>query len=238
MPERFVFRQVDYRDIATFLADGEIRAKNHAAPQACYQTSYQNLVDRRGTDMFQVPGGGVVNDYVAFYFSPLTSFTCSIHRGGVNVLDPDGNFVSLSRRDDRVFIVCKISDLFNSGMQCCYSDFALNSNAPLPTVVADPNQLETHVQWSVFDDPPMTANIPEIGYAGVCQYFNSRGSPPRYQLRRQQRMAEFLAHTSVPLSQVACIVTPTDGMNSHLQTMMAASPWGIPVLKKPGCFVQ
>ena len=110
MPERFVFRQVDYRDIATFLANGEIRAKNPATPQPCYQTSYQNLVDRRGTDMFQVPGGGVVNDYVAFYFSPLTSFTCSIHRGGVDVVDPNGNFVGQSRMEDRVFIVCRIAD--------------------------------------------------------------------------------------------------------------------------------
>jgi hypothetical protein len=238
MPERFVFRQVDYRDIATFLANGEIRAKNHATPQPCYQTSYQNLVDRRGTDMFQVPGGGVVNDYVAFYFSPLTSFTCSIHRGGVDVVDPNGNFVGQSRMEDRVFIVCRVADIFNAGLYCCYSDYALNSNAPLPTVIADPGQIETHVHWSVFDDHPMTANIPEIGYGGVCQYFNSRVSPPKYQYRKQQRMAEFLAHSSVPLNQVACIVTPSNVMNTTLKTRMDASAWDIPILTKPGCFVQ
>jgi hypothetical protein len=238
MPDRFVFRQVDYRDIPTFLADGEIRAKNHASPQACYQTSYQNLVNRRGTDMFQVPGGGVVNDFVAFYFSPLTSFTFAIHNGGVKVLDPAGNFIGQSSRDDRVFVVCKVSDLFNAGLNCCYSDFALNSDVPSPTVIADHNNIENHVQWSVFDDYPMTASIPEIGYGGVCKFFGNKVPPLKYQFRRQQRMAEFLAHTSVPLSQIACIVTPTDGMNDHLQTMMDTSAWGIPILTKPGCFVQ
>lgn len=238
MPERFVFRQVDYRDIATFLADGEIRAKNHVTPQACHQTSYQNLVDRRGTDMFQVPGGGVVNDYVAFYFSPLTSFTFAIHKGGLKVLDPAGNCIGPSCMDNRVFVVCKVSDLFNSGLNCCYSDFALNSNAPSPTVIADHNNIENHVQWSVFDDHPLTAKIPEIGYRGVCKFFSNKVPPLKYQFRKQQRMAEFLTHTSVSLSQIACIVTPTDGMNNHIQTMMAASAWGIPILTKPGCFVQ
>ena len=119
MPERFVFREVDYRDIRTFLRDGEVRSKNHTSPQACHQTSYQNLVNRRGTDIFQVPGGGVVNDYVAFYFSPFTSFTFAIHRGEkVTVVDPQGRPLGPSRLEDRVFVVCKVSAIAEAGLRC------------------------------------------------------------------------------------------------------------------------
>jgi hypothetical protein len=238
MPGRFLFRQIDYRDIGTFLQDGEIRAKNHASPQRCYQTSYANLVNRRGTAMFQVPGGGVVNDYVAFYFSPYTSFTCSIHRGGVEVVDPSGRNLGPSRLDDRVFVVCRATDLGNAGLNCCYSDFALNSDAFSPTISSDLSQIETHVHWNVFDDYPLTASIPEVGYEGVCKYFGSRATPPKYQLRKEQRMAEFLVHSSVPLGQVACVVTPSDGMKIKIQAEMAVSAWNIPVYAKPGCFVQ
>jgi hypothetical protein len=91
MPSRFVFRQIYYGDLDCFLADGEIRSKNHPNMQACHQTSYQEIVDRRGTAEFQMPCGGVVNDYVAFYFSPLTAFTFTIDRGNVNLRDLDGS---------------------------------------------------------------------------------------------------------------------------------------------------
>ncbi len=55
MPNRFIFRQVYAGDLSRFLADGEIRAKNHAVPQPCHQTSYQDIVDRRGTAEFAMP---------------------------------------------------------------------------------------------------------------------------------------------------------------------------------------
>lgn len=238
MPERFVFRQIDSRDIPTFLADGEIRAKNHKFHQRCHQTSYANLVNRRGTALFQVPGGGVVNDYVAFYFSPFTSFTCSIHRGGVEVIDPQGHRLGMSSMENRAFLVCRVSDLATAGVSCCYSDFALNSDALAPTITDDLSQIEQHVHWDVFDEYPMTASIPEIGYGGVCKYFGPRATPPRYQLRREKRMAEFLVCSSVPLAQVSCIVTPSDGMKAQAEAQMAASQSRIPICSKPGCFVQ
>ena len=145
MPERFVFRQVDYRDVGTFLADGEVRSKNHPNRQACHQTSYQNLVQRRGTTDFRLPFGGVVNDCVAFYFSPLTSFTCTIHRGNVQVISPNGAAASVSRLEDRAFLVARVTDLYAAGLQCCFSNYALNSRVPEPVVVSDPALLETHL---------------------------------------------------------------------------------------------
>lgn len=238
MPERFVFRQVDYRDVPIFLADGEIRSKNHPNQQACHQTSYQNLVQRRGIEDFQLPFGGVVNDCVAFYFSPLTSFTCSIHRGGVQVIPPNGGEPTISRLEDRVFFVAKAFDLYRAGLLCCFSNYALNSTVPQPTVINDPNLLETHINWAMFDDYPMAGGIPEIGYSGACQYFHSKDTPERYQLRKPIRMAEFLARTAVPINLFACIVTPTEQLRILIQQQILASDYRLPVLCKPGCFVS
>lgn len=238
MANRFVFRQVDYRDIRVFLRDGEIRAARHPEPQACHQTSYQNLVDRRGTGMFRMPCGGVVNDYVAFYFSPYTSFAYAIHRGSVSVVDPRGVSLGASRLQDRVFIVCSVSDLSKSGLNCCFSDYALNSNAHFPNVISDLSLIEHHVHWDVFDEEPIKACIPEVGYAGVCGYFNSRATPQKYQLRKEKRMAEFLVRGAVPLSLVSCIITPDDAKKVLLQREMDASNWNIPIYTKAGCFVS
>lgn len=234
---RFAFRQVDYRDIDMFLADGEVRSKNHPSAQACHQTSYANLVGLRATPVFQLPHGGVVNDYVAFYFSPFTSFTCTIHRHNVNVVSPTGANLGPSRAEDRAFLVVNIDDVYAAGLPVCFSNYALNTQAPLPTVMANQCDLATHVMWPLFDDHPMTAEIPEIGYRGVCRFFNDTPDR-RYQARSKARMAEFLIFGAVPMNLVTCIVTPTFASQSYVQARANQYGFQGQVLQKPGCFVQ
>jgi hypothetical protein len=237
MPDRFIFRQVDYRDIPTFLADGEVRSKNHPNQQTCHQTSYQNLVQRRGTQQFQLPFDGVVNDCVAFYFSPLTSFTCTIHRGNVQVIYPDGRPQTTSQLDDRVFLVAKVTDLYRAALQCCFSNYALNSTVPTPVIINNPNMLETHINWKLFDEDPLVGAIPEIGYGGSCKYFLNKDIPERYQLRKSIRMAEFLVQTAVPLNLFACLVAPNEQIRKLIQQQIQKAGYDIPVFSKLGCFV-
>ena len=235
MPERFIFRQVFYGDLPTFLADGVIRSKNHPNPQSCHQTSYQQIVDRRGSAEFQVPCGGVVNDYVPFYFSPKTSFTYTIHKGNVPLVSPDGMDFGVASDDHRIFFVCKAETFRNLGLTFCFSDFPLNSLAPMPSLISDLDRLEEHVHWDVFDED-QTAKIVEIGYEGVCSWFHNTASPPNRQLRSQKRMAEFLVAGAVPLGAVECIIAKTDEMKDTLTEMMNASAWNIPIYTKRGCY--
>ena len=178
---RFIFRQIDYRDLNTFLQDGEIRAKNHLNSQACHQTSYASIVARRGQNEFHLSTGGVVNDYVPFYFCPITSFSYTINRGNVPVISPLGQPLGNSSWTDRLFIVFNVDDIVKSNLTWCYSNYALNSTAPMPVVLNDIEQLENHIDWSLFDENPIAAAIPEIGYPGCCRYFAQR-SHPRYAL--------------------------------------------------------
>jgi hypothetical protein len=238
VPKRFVFRQIDYRDVPLFLSDGEVRSKNHPNPQRCHQTSYQNLVQRRGTEEFHLPFGGVVNDCVAFYFSPLTSFTCAIHRGRVQVLSPQSVHLGASRLEDRVFLVARVTDLYNAGLECCFSNYALNSTVPVPLVVNDQHLLEAHINWALFDEQPIAGAIPEIGYGGSCQYFQSKDTPERYQLRKPIRMAEFLVRDAVPMSHFACIVTSNSERKELIEQQVQAAELELPVFSKSGCFIS
>jgi len=191
----------------------------------------------RGTQAFVLPYGGVVNDYAAFYFSPITAFARAIHQGNVEVISPTGLRLGQSTLETRAFFVVDVEDAFEAHLPICYSDAALNSQAPMPTILADPAHLETHVKWDLFDDEPLTARIPEIGYAGVCKYFMNTDVPARYQKRKQHRMAEFLVREKLPIEFVSCIVVP----NSHvLQSVLAdasAHDFRAPVLLNRSCFV-
>jgi hypothetical protein len=236
LPKRFIFRQFHFEDLPRFLADGEIRAKNHPAPQGCHQTSYQDIVNRRGTDEFEMPNGCVVNDFVPFYFSPITSFTFTIYKQNVPLVSPDGTYLRQACEDDRVFLVGSPHDFAGSGLFTCFSDYALNSKAPLPKIETDLNKLEQHVHWAVFDEAPMVAAIPGIGYSGVCRWYHNMVTPPERMTRSAKRMAEFLVYGAVPLNKIVCIVVKTDAMRATLKGMMAASIWDIPILTQQGCY--
>lgn len=238
VPKRFIFRQVCSRDLALFLNDGEIRSKNHPRPQRCHQTSYQQIVDRRGTELYQIPHGGVVNDYVPFYFSPKTSFTYTINKGNVDLRSPEGDILCKATDDERIFFICDTDGFINSDLKYCFSNFALNSQAPLPIVEDDLGKLATHVHWDVFDDHPMVSQIPEIGYQGVCGYFHNQASPTARQNRSQKRMAEFLVKDALPLSYVTCIVAKTTAILQNLQHIVDDSSWNIPIYAKSGCYFQ
>lgn len=236
MAKRFVFRQVCSRDFQTFLSDGEIRAKNHPNPQLVHQTSHASIVSTRGTDLFTLPFGGVVNDYVPFYFSPMTGFTFTISQGNIDLRSPTNHVLGKASDDERIFLVFDIDQLQKSGLNFCFSNVALNSAVPMPVLETDLAKLATHVEWSMFDDPPMTAHIPEIGYEGVGRWFHSPASPQKYQNRSKQRMAEFLVKDAVPLSLATCVIAKSAAMQQHLQGQMNASNWDIPIFAKPGCY--
>jgi len=236
LANRFIFRQAHFEDLPIFLADGEVRAKHHRFPQRCHQTSYQEIVNRRGTDEFELPNGCVVNDFVPFYFSPITSFTFTIYKENVPLVSPQGVYLRQACEDDRIFLVSSPQAFEVSGLFTCFSDYALNSRAPMPTIETDLTKLEDHVHWDVFDEFPVVSAIPDIGYAGVCKWYHNMATPPERMTRSAKRMAEFLVHGAVPLDKIMCIVVKTDAMRATLEGMMAASAWNIPVSTKRGCF--
>jgi len=236
LPDRYIFRQVCYKDLPTFLADGEVRAKNKHPAQACHQTSYPDIVNRRGTQQFPMPNGGVVNDYVPFYFSPVTSFTFTIYKRNVPLVSPSGEDLGQACEDDRIFFVARPESFQADGMPFCFSDYALNSNAPIPTLETDLGLHESHVHWDVFDESPKKARIPTIGYNGVCYWFFNMASPPNRKTRSSKRMAEFLIRDAVPLEKIDCIIAKSDAIRDTLMVMMDASDWNIPIYTNSGCY--
>lgn len=232
---RFIFRQVDYRDLEVFLNDGEIRAPMHPSPQKCHQTSYKEITDRRGSQDFSVTPETVVNDYVQFYFSPITAFTFAISKGNVPVKCPQGTGLGQSCEDDRIFFVGRTESFRHSGLNFAFSSSALNTSAPLPLIERNLDKLDVLINWQVFEDFPKKAMINEIGYTGVCQYCNDR-TEVRWMQRKPQRMAEFLVYDALPLDYIDCIIVKTDAMNLKLKALMDASDWNIPIYTKRGCY--
>lgn len=154
----------------------------------------------------------------------------------MNVTSPTGQDLGPSRMQDRAFLVAKVDDVYAAGRPACFSNYALNSQAPQPVIKSNYADLATHVNWQLFDEVPLAASIAQIGYNGVCRYFNDR-TEAKYQTRSKARMAEFLVLNSLPVSLISCVVTPNELVQNHVMGAALRHGYGGLVLQNPGCFV-
>jgi hypothetical protein len=224
-----------YGNLEKYLAAGVIHAKNSPHVQASYRISFDDIVARRGTQTFNTPCGSNVNDFVPFYFSPLTKMAYTIHMGNVDLKSPGGDNMGRAHIDDVAFLVVDPNRLFESGRDCWYTDIACNS-AIQPNYANNPADLGTHVSWSLFDDAPLAAQIAEIGYGGVCRWQHDRDEPSAHQQRSKKRMAEFLVKDYLRMNEVSCIVLKSEKHEAEVRSWALAAGRSIPILVKPGCY--
>lgn len=224
-----------YRNLLRYLTDGALYAKSSPHVQLGYRISFDDIVARRGTAAFATPCGATVNDFVPFYFSPITKMAYTIHVGNVDLKGPSGENLGRASMDDVAYLVVSPDRLFASGRTYWFTDIACNSGIP-PTYECNSEKLASLVSWSLFDDAPYTAQIPEIGYGGVCRWQHDRDEPLAHQQRSKKRMAEFLVKDHLRMDEVSCIVLKTSQHEEEVRSWVAAAGVEIPVLVKPACF--
>ncbi|WP_417678210.1 DUF4433 domain-containing protein [Roseibium sp.] len=224
-----------FQNLRRYLADGRVYAKNHRNMQPGFRISFSDIVQRRGTAQFTTPCGSNVNDFVPFYFSPITKMAYTIHVGNVRAISPTNADLGIAQMEDVAYLVVEPSALFGSGRDCWFTDLACNSAIP-PSYQNQPAQLASHVNWALFDEAPLTATINEIGYAGVCRWQHDRDQPVRYQMRSKQRMAEFMVKDYLSMDEVLCIILKNDAHLATVQGWVNESGASIPVYVKPRCY--
>jgi hypothetical protein len=120
--------------------------------------------------------GGMVCDYVPFYFASRSPMMYTIMRGNVEGVSTD-----LGRL---IYFVSSTEAVYEAGLSCVYTDG--NAAVLITKFCDDPLMLATHV-----DLPLMKKTM-----------WNSTPEDPD---RMRRRMAEFLVHDRVPLELVATV---------------------------------
>lgn len=174
-----------------------------------------------------------MNDFVPFYFSPLTKMAYTIHIGNVRLVNPFGQDLRIAEMQDLVFLVCDVEKIADQNLHFWFSDVACNTLSQIPNYNNELNAIDKHVDWTVFDDNPMKAAIPEIGYRGVCRWQHDTDAHPN---RASKRMAEFLVKDFLPLGVIECIVTKREEIKQQLENWLATSDHNIPVYTNNGCY--
>ncbi|MCY3561263.1 MAG: DUF4433 domain-containing protein [bacterium] len=141
----------------------------------------QDVKARRRRMAVPVGPGGVVADYVPFYFAPRSPMLFAIHRGGVPTFS--------GGQGGLVYLVARVDTIVDRGLGFALTD--RNAASALARFSDRIDDLEELVDW-----PLMAARM-----------WNDTLEDPD---RMSRRMAEFLVHERVPWDTFIALVARTD----------------------------
>ncbi|MFY1700611.1 type II toxin-antitoxin system toxin DNA ADP-ribosyl transferase DarT [Micromonospora sp. WMMA1923] len=190
------FTHID--NLTSIFAGGRLLADNIVGSQLTTDVGAVNIKLTRRVRPVTCPPGGVVADYVPFYFAPRSPMMYRIaceHRDGRAGCYPGGD-------DPLVYLVSSIDRVRTAGLSWVVSDG--NCAAGLTTFSRSLVELADLVDW-----PLMAA-----------RYWNNVPEDPD---RVRRRMAELLVHKDFPLELVAGYVVRTATRARQLRQLLRAA---------------
>jgi hypothetical protein len=148
--------------------------------------AYQGAQGKRATKLVARPPGGVIHDYVPFYFAPRSPMLMAVNGGRVEGCP--------YRQEDIVHFVTTVEAIVAARLTYVFYDY--NATLDIATCYSHLQDLDK-IDWELFHEPPRMD--------GYCKYWNSRIDNPKYALRMETRQAEFLVHKSIPLNLIETV---------------------------------
>lgn len=156
--------------------------------------AHQHIKERRARKQIKIAPGGVVADYVPFYFAPLSPMLFTIHQG--NVAGYDGG------QSKVVYLVSSVERVLADGYPYCFTDGHAEMGPTLPY-----NDWQTHkdkVPWHVMSG----------------RYW---GDTPAQPDRKRQRQAEFLVRDTFPWDAIESIGVYDEKMRQEVLKIVAGT---------------
>ena len=169
-------------------------------------SSYQDVQDRRATTVVPCGVGGVLHDYVPFYFNPRSPMLGAIHVGRVPSC-PEG-------QRTMIHLMTSAQKVKGAGCSVCFTN--AHAITRLANYFIDFEYLE-HIDW-----PLMRAT-----------YWNDIPSDPD---RSRRRQAEFLVHRFVPFEMIIGIGVISDAVREQVEADLEGATYRPSVKVKRGWY--
>lgn len=211
-----IFHITAIANLPAICAAGALLSKNAGAAAGI---DYQNIAHQgaQGTRAGRAvpnPPGGVVHDYVPFYFAPRSPMLGAIETGRVaNCPWRQGDIVHLETTVERV-VAGNVPFVF----------YDRNATLAFAQAYSDLARLDA-VAWDLLTEPPTLD--------GFCKYWQNRLTVQRHADRMERRQAEFLVRDRVPLERFVRIGVMDENRAVDVRTILAAASVNSPVAVKP-----
>jgi ssDNA thymidine ADP-ribosyltransferase, DarT len=194
-------------NLPAICAAGALLSKNHGAAAGI---NYQNIAHAgaqgaRAQRTVPNPRGGLVHDFVPFYFAPRSPMLYAINRGSVTACD--------WRQEDIVHFETTVQAV--TALNQAFVFYDRNATLAFSTPYTDLARLDEVVAWDLITEAPQLD--------GFCQYWQNNAANPRYADRMERRQAEFLVKTQVPLTCVTRLGVIDAVRQAEAQAVLAES---------------
>jgi hypothetical protein len=164
---------------------------------------------RRRTIRVPAEPGGVVADYVPFYFAPRSPMLFRIHRGGVPTYT--------GGQSDLVYVCTTVERLQECGVALVFTDR---------------NAATSYAAFRADSEDWRAAGFIDWPLMGERYWSNDAEHPDR----KERRMSECLAHTLVPWHAVQAIGVRDENAAERVQTTLAGADHQPRVLVRPAWY--
>ncbi|WP_326533071.1 type II toxin-antitoxin system toxin DNA ADP-ribosyl transferase DarT [Pseudorhodoferax sp.] len=164
------------------------------------------LIGKRAAHVVPIAPGGVLNDYVPFYFTPFSVMLRNIHTGW--------NGIRQVANEDIVILVSSLRRVEELGLAFLFTDSHAYSGLA-----------------RYFDD---LAHLDRIDWKLLQRRDFKRDPEDPGKLERYQ--AEALVHRHVPLAALLGVVCYTDDIRADIEGKMQARGLNFPVHTRPGWY--
>lgn len=195
-------------------------SKNHGAAAGI---AYQNIAHAgaqgaRAIKAVPNPPGGIVHDYVPFYFAPRSPMLFAINGGQVANCP--------WRQQDIIHFETTVDLALVGNNPFVFYD--RNATLAFSAAYTDLAQLGTAVAWDLLTEAP--------SLDGFCKYWHNRPADARYVDRMERRQAEFLIYGSVALTQMTRIGVFDAGRQQQAQVILTQCGINLPVEVMPSWY--
>jgi hypothetical protein len=211
-----IFHITAIDNLAEICKRGQIACKAALAASGARHESiaYESIQHRRKKKIVTAAPGGVLHDYVPFYFAPRSPMLDTVNRGNVKSCSMrQADILHFETTVERVasgghkFVIYPISAALDYSTQCFNTLSGLDS-----------------IDWPLFFEPPLVGDY--------SKYYFSRLEPARHAQRMETRQAEFLVHQSLPLLTVKEIGVATATEVNQVTAILKAYNVTLPVMAR------
>jgi hypothetical protein len=197
--------------LATVIEQGLMSdAVAHAAGVLSVEVGDLGIKGSRRARAVPVPPGGVVADYVPFYFAPRSPMMFSISRG--NVASYLGGTARL------IYLTTTLERLHKTDCQ------------PLLT---DRNAALRYAEYRLFDpSDPVDDDFIDWDLMGQRDWYNTPDEPQR----KERRMAEALVHERVTWEAISGIATQSEIVAAEVRAILGVAHVNVPVNVRPSWY--
>lgn len=206
-PERaLIFRIIHRANLPWVLQHGLHCGTSATRSPRWVSIGNQELINKRAHWTVPAEPGGVLNDYVPFYFTPFSVMMHNINTGW--------NGVPRHPKADILILVANLRRVMELGLTVLFTDS--HANNPLANYHRDLARLD-QIDWGILQRRDFKRDPDDPAKIG------------RYQ-------AEALIHRHCPMQGLAGIVCHDEGVKMEVEQAVAAAHVALPVACRPGWY--